>query len=148
MIRQVPVFTNIPETWVHIGRQKKPTIQNWPRQVKTILAYITSLKSANEKILKDPRLLADVFGVLALMDFTIHIICWQGNKLDLKTYIRYLLSNFYFFYQMIALQKLWKVFFISSKKLFPFSRYSNFYNFFPFFPHFPDKKKIRKWNNL
>ena len=30
------------------------------------------------------------------------------------------------FQQMIALQKLWKMFFISSKKLFSFSRYSNF----------------------
>ena len=36
---------------------------------------------------------------------------------------------------MIALQKLWKMFFISSKKLFSFSRYSNFCNFFPYFPH-------------
>ena len=31
-----------------------------------------------------------------------------------------------FFHQMIALQKLWKMLFISSKKLFLFSRYSNF----------------------
>ena len=30
--------------------------------------------------------------------------------------------------------------FISSKKLFSFSRYSNFCNFFPSFPHFPDPK--------
>ena len=30
--------------------------------------------------------------------------------------------------------------FISSKKLFSFSRYSNFCNFFPSFPHFPDTK--------
>ena len=32
------------------------------------------------------------------------------------------------------------MFFISSKKLFSFSRYSNFCIFFPFFPHFPDTK--------
>ena len=31
-----------------------------------------------------------------------------------------------FFHQMIVLQKLWKMLFISSKKLFSFSRYSNF----------------------
>ena len=37
-----------------------------------------------------------------------------------------------FFYQMIGLQKLWKMCFISSKKLFSFSRYSDFCNFFPF----------------
>ena len=32
----------------------------------------------------------------------------------------------FIFHQMTALQKLWKMFFISSKKLFLFSRYSNF----------------------
>ena len=31
----------------------------------------------------------------------------------------------FFFHQMIALQKLWKMFFISSKKLFLFSKYSS-----------------------
>ena len=47
--------------------------------------------------------------------------------------------TFLFFHQMITLQKLWKMFFISSKKLFSFSRYLNFY-FFPSFPNFPDSK--------
>ena len=38
------------------------------------------------------------------------------------------------FHQMIAFQKLWKMFFISFKKLFPFSRYSHFCIFvFPSF---------------
>ena len=59
---------------------------------------------------------------------------------DFKACVRYFLSNFNFFHQMIALQKLRKMFFISSKTLFPFSRYSNFCNFFPSFSHFPDLK--------
>ena len=33
------------------------------------------------------------------------------------------------------------MFFISSKKLFSFSRNSNFYDFFLSFPHFPDSKE-------
>ena len=41
------------------------------------------------------------------------------------------------------LQKLWKMFFIASKKPFSFSRYSNFCNFPPPFPHFQDSKD--KW---
>ena len=45
--------------------------------------------------------------------------------------------KFLFLHQMIALKKLWKMFFISSKKPFPFWRY---YIFFPSFPHFPDSK--------
>ena len=48
--------------------------------------------------------------------------------------------KFLFFHQMIALPKLWKVLFISSKKLFSFSRYSYFCNLFPSFPQFPDTK--------
>ena len=62
------------------------------------------------------------------------------NTLILKTKacVRYFLSNF--FHQMIPLQKLWKMFFISSKKLFSFSRYSDFCIFSSSFPHFPDSK--------
>ena len=42
--------------------------------------------------------------------------------------------KFLFFHQMIALQKLWKMLFISSKKPFSFLRYSNFcISIFPFF---------------
>ena len=41
------------------------------------------------------------------------------QKWVLKTCVCY----FLFFHQMIALQELWKMFFISSKKLFSFSRY-------------------------
>ena len=44
-------------------------------------------------------------------------------------------NQIFIFHQMLALQKLWKVFFISSKKLFLFSRYSIFCIFiFRFFP--------------
>ena len=53
---------------------------------------------------------------------------------------RYFLSSFYFLRKMITFWKLWKIFFISSKKLFLFSRYSNVCNFFHSFPHFPDPK--------
>ena len=45
-----------------------------------------------------------------------------------------------YFRQKIAFQKLWELFFISSKNLFLFSRYSNFCDFFPPFPDFPDTK--------
>ena len=57
--------------------------------------------------------------------------CFWIYKLQLKTCVRPLFFiKFLFFHQMIGLQKLWKMFFISSKKLFLFLRYSNFCNFF------------------
>ena len=43
---------------------------------------------------------------------------------------------FFFIHQTMPLQKLWKILFILSKKLFLFSRDSNFCNCFPSFPHF------------
>ena len=43
-----------------------------------------------------------------------------------QTYACYFLTSFYIFHQMIALPKLWKMFFISSKKLSSFSRYLTF----------------------
>ena len=46
----------------------------------------------------------------------------------------------FFFYQMISLQKSNKMFFVASKKLFSFLRYSNFCHFFLSFPQFPDSK--------
>ena len=58
----------------------------------------------------------------------------------LKACVRYFLSNFCFFHQMIALQKLWKMLFISSKKLFSFSRYPNICIFSSSFPLFADSK--------
>ena len=46
------------------------------------------------------------------------------NQRLIKAYAHYL-----FFHQMIGLQKLWKMYFSSSKKLFWFSRYSYFCSF-------------------
>ena len=68
---------------------------------------------------------------------------WKKTNIEclLKAFIRYFFFIRLFFHQMIAVQKLWKLFFISSKKLFSFSRYSIFCNFFNSFPHFPDTKE-------
>ena len=54
---------------------------------------------------------------------------------QLLLFLIYIKACVHFFYhQMIALQKLWKMFFISSKELFSFSRYSIFcVSIFPFF---------------
>ena len=52
-----------------------------------------------------------------------------------------------FFHQMIVLQKLWKMLFISSKKLFSFSRYSIFY--ISFLPSFlPVAHCFRGWPKI
>ena len=63
-----------------------------------------------------------------------------------QSMIHYLKLVSAIFYQIIIFSpndnssKTMKMFFISSKKLFSFSRYSNFCSFFPSFPHFPDSK--------
>ena len=55
--------------------------------------------------------------------------------------------KFYFFHQMIALQKLWKMF-ISSKKLFLFSSTQIFAIFPLLFHTFQIQKNKWRWNNL
>ena len=81
--------------------------------------------------------------------FTSHIICFINSECILPNWYRWycnspfaprcvvsrfssalivsaIFTKFLFFHQIIALQKLWKMLFISSKKLFSFSRYSIF----------------------
>ena len=60
--------------------------------------------------------------------------------LGLKACVRYFLSIFYFFIKWYAFKNYEKCFFISSKKLFSFSRYSIFWNFFRSSRQFPDSK--------
>ena len=78
-----------------------------------------------------------------MFDETILAIQWKQrvnlfyvlDKRDLYSGVgvRFFIT-FLFFHQMIALQKLWKVFFVSSKKLFSFSSYSDFCIFSSSFP--------------
>ena len=65
----------------------------------------------------------------------------------LKGYVSYFLSNFYFF-TIDSPSKTMKNVFISSKKLFSFSRYSNFRDFSLPFHTFQFQKDKSKWNNL
>ena len=66
------------------------------------------------------------------------------NLLKKTSYLKLVSAIFYqiIFYQMIALKKLWKIFFISFKKLFSFSRYSNFRIFF--FPSFFPRQSLHR----
>ena len=81
----------------------------------------------------------------------IQIFLSKVFKIRIVTLLKLVSAIFYqilFFPQMIALQKLWTMFFILSKKLFLFSRYSNFWIFsFPFH-NFQTQKDKWKWNNL
>ena len=51
--------------------------------------------------------------------------CFLCTEFSLKL-VSVIFCQIFIFRQMIAIQKIWKMFFISSKKLFSFSRYSNF----------------------
>ena len=88
-----------------------------------------------------------MWNVFKLLIFTISFTGLFSNNftnifLKLVSAIFY---QFFIFHQMIALQKLWKTFFISSKNLFSFWRYSDFCIFvFPFF--FPVSYCFRRWS--
>ena len=63
-------------------------------------------------------------------------LCITSLRICYLKLVSAIFHQIFIFHQMIALQKLWKMFFISSKKLFLFLRYLNFCIFiFPsFFP--------------
>ena len=62
--------------------------------------------------------------------FQVHISLlgtqYFGQAFGFLKLVSAIFIKFLFFHQMITIQKLWKMLFISSKKLFSFSRYSNF----------------------
>ena len=79
----------------------------------------------------------------------LYSLCMSVYFIYLYIYLKLLSAIFYqnfIFHQIIALKKLWKMFFISSKKLFSFSRYSNFCIFiFPSTPFFVVSHCLRGW---
>ena len=87
--------------------------------LKTILSYQTliniNLMEAN--VHQHPVVFKEHLVTFSLTFFA------YASKLKLVSAIFY---QIFILYQMITLQKLWKTFFISSKKLFSFSRYSDF----------------------
>ena len=83
----------------------------------------------------------DKLKIIRVGDMSVYLFKFKAS-------LRYFLSIFYYFCQMIAFQKLWKMFFISSKKFFSFSRYLNFFIFSLPFYTFQIEKDKWKWNNL
>ena len=85
-------------------------------------------KSGNFLLLNGPKYL-EARLIYSLFVKTLHIF-WniflsKKNLLNLKL-VSAIFYQIFISHQMIALQKLWKMLFISSKKLFLFSRYSDF----------------------
>ena len=63
---------------------------------------------------------------------------------NLNSLLKFMSAIFYqifIFHEMAGHQKLRKMFFTSSKKLFSLSRISGFCSFSPSFPHVPDSKE-------
>ena len=76
---------------------------------------------------------------LLVEDIILHVhykLYYSTWKTPLKPLFQLVSTIFYFCtLLLIAFQKLWKMPFLSSKKLFLFSKYSNFCNIWPPFPH-------------
>ena len=89
-----------------------------------------------------------LFLAVHIFPRSLGVICYrwvlsESHKSYFKACVLYFLSNFYF-HQMVTLQKPWKMFFVSLKKFFSFSRYSSFCNsVFPLF--LPVNHCFRSW---
>ena len=85
-----------------------------------------------EKPLQYLLTLFQTFPTLPTTPLFVAFFLWLNMWLctsNVLFYVKLVSAIFYWifiFHQMIALQKLWKMFFISSKKLFSFSKYCNF----------------------
>ena len=93
-------------------------------------------------ILKISRVLVSNM-IIASQNWSPKIAKWCVFNPIFKACLRNYLSNFYFFAKNCK-----KCFFISSKKLFSFKKYSNFCNFSLPFNSFQIQKNKWKWNNL
>ena len=65
------------------------------------------------------------YASISIDDYLLWLVFENDSAFGLKLVSAIFYQNF-IFHQMIALQKLWKMFFISSKKLFSFLRYLDF----------------------
>ena len=77
--------------------------------------------SSKDSVLWNYLLLIKIYPPQPVMKVIQCIFTYASLKLVSAIFYR-----IFIFYQIIALQKLWKMFFVSSQKLFSFSRYSNF----------------------
>ena len=100
-------------------------------QITTISSYGVFLQYLTEE-----NIFIEVISLYNFFDIQFSFFIYLFFRLKLGSAIFY---QIFIFHQMIALQKLWKMFFISSKNLFSFLRYLNFCIFiFPsFFPWQP-----------
>ena len=112
--------------------------------IRTILKR-SETQGSNRNSRIDFALFADVFRLFfvkfASQNFpsVITFVFRKTTKFLFKACVRCILSNFYFS-PNDSPSKTVKMFFISSKKLFRFSRYSNICIFRSSFPLFPDSK--------
>ena len=89
---------------------------------------------------------------LLVEDIILHVhykLYYSTWKTPLKPLFQLVSTIFYFCtLVLIAFQKLWKMPFLSSKKLFLFSKYSNFCNIWSPFPHFAIQKDNWSCENI
>ena len=108
------------EDWPSISTIDTPTCSNLPKERPSRPYSLTSLKQNH----------------IDLCAHSVNVKEFSFRKIYSLKLVSAIFYQIFVFHQMIALYKLWKMLFISSKKLFSFSRCSNFSIFvFPSFFH-------------
>ena len=133
-IRQLNVFVINPIT-IYCPHNGKTRVKSLPALPASLLTCVWSFCRHWIKGLMHAA--ENSFIYCFMFDHVLNI--WPIGMI-LLTLASVIFIKYLFFHQMVAFQKLWKMLFISSKKLFSFSRYSNFCDFFPSLPNFPDIK--------
>ena len=126
------------ETWKKRNKVSWPIFMAFPGGIPNIPNIIALV------------LMAVVSATAALLNSFNSMMKWIIVCLiiSITPYLKFVFAifiKFLFFHQMITLQNLWKMFFISSKKLFSFSRYSIFL-YKSFFPFLPTLSRLKRTN--
>ena len=123
-------------------RERKRSVQEYGDDAKN--GYLQFVKKILEKLIFDKMF--QIF--IENKQIATNQFGFKPGDSCIKACFCYFLSIFCFSTKCQPFQN-YEQFFISTKKLFSFWRYSYFCNFFPSFPNFPDKKTDKwKWNNL
>ena len=119
-----------------------------PVYILLVCIFLQSLEEGNSKCYFFPKIVFIVSLYSWCFFLYLGFIHLEENNQEVWSLCPLFFINFLFFTKWKPFKNYEYMFFISSKKLFSFSRYSSLCNFFPSFPHFPDSKGKSKWNNL
>ena len=97
----------------------------WSQKWHEELGELSLEHSKSEKVFTDGLFFSKAYNI-SVTKLQRDYVSWHWRMMQNLKFVSVIFIKCLFFHQMIAFQKLWKMLFVSYKKLFSFSRYSKF----------------------